>query len=498
MKKKLFFGHPIGLASLFATEMWERFSYYGMRSLLVLFLTAEFINGGFGMKEEEAFTIYGIFTGLVYITPLFGGLIADKILGQRKCIYIGAVTMAIGQFCLAYASYIYSRPDLSRIVFYSGLCILILGEGFFKPNISSMVGKLYRKNDARRDSGFTIFYMGINLGGFLATIIAGELGEKVSWYYGFLSAGIGMVISSVWFYFRSKDLGRIGLPENFKGIRFVTKDRLQILLYIIAISVLSFAIVYGINGIEEKAKTILIIVVCVTGVGWLVRSVVRGVNSKEEWSRVAVILILVIFNIFFFSGYEQAGTTLNVFARDNTQRMLGSFEMPATWFQSFNPVMIVLLAPVFSIMWKKLDKIGWNPNTPMKFAWGLFLLSLGYTIMGVAMDFSANGKLVSPLFLFFLYFFNTCGELCLSPIGLSMVTKLAPEKITSTMMGIWMGSYAFGNIAASQMKMISGKVRALSGLNLNVFWFIVIETFIAFIVLAFLSPWLKKMMKGVK
>jgi len=502
-----FFGHPVGLSSLFATEMWERFSYYGMRALLVLFLTATYANGGFEMAELDAFTIYGIFTGLVYVTPIIGGVLADKILGQRKTIYIGGITMAIGQFLLATSAMPNEGSIASRhTIFFAGLGILILGNGFFKPNVSTMVGELYDNNDPRKDGGFTIFYMGINLGAFFSPLVAGYLGEQIAWQYGFFSAGIGMLIGTTWFFFRSHTLGNIGMPPKAKAesTRLALKDWWSILFYAVGIVVLIWVFILGWSSISETLRSWLIYMAAIGGVGYLVLSIFRGTTGKTEWSRVAVILVLAVFNIFFWSGFEQAGTTFTIFAKENTQRMIGSWEIPATWFQSVNAIFIVVFAPLFSVLWLQLNKKKINPNTPMKFAWGMILLSLGFVVMAIAYTRSTTGSadgsilLVSPLWLVFVFMLHTFGELCLSPIGLSMVTKLSPPKLVSTMMGVWMGSFAAGNFVASQMKAISIHLQAALGQEVQVFWLIAIQSSIIAVILVVLSPWLKRMMKGIK
>lgn len=506
-KDTAFFGHPVGLSTLFATEMWERFSYYGMRALLVLFLTATFANGGFEMAELDAFTIYGIFTGLVYVTPILGGMLADKVLGQRKTIYIGGLTMAIGQFMLA-SSAMADDGDLEfrQMLFFTGLGILILGNGFFKPNISTMVGELYDNNDPRKDGGFTIFYMGINLGAFIAPLVAGKLGEQVAWEYGFMSAGIGMLIGTSWFFVRSHTMGPIGMPPKVKTerVRLILKDWLSIVIYVGAIVALVFGLILGWNTISVSLRTWLIRILAFGGIGYLLLSIFRGTNGKTEWNRVAVIVVLAVFNIFFWSGFEQAGTTFNVFARDNTQRIIGNWELPASWFQSVNAIFIVLIAPLFSVLWFKLDKVKLNPNTPMKFAWGMILLSLGFVIMAIGYARSTSGGadgsvlLISPLWLIMVYLMHTFGELCLSPIGLSMVTKLSPPKLVSTMMGVWMGSFAAGNFVASQMKAISIRLQESLNTEVQVFWLIAIQSAIIALMLIVLSPWLKRMMMGIK
>jgi proton-dependent oligopeptide transporter, POT family len=503
---RAFFGHPIGLSTLFASEMWERFSYYGMRALLVLFLTATFASGGFEMAELDAFTIYGIFTGLVYVTPIIGGMLADKVLGQRKSIYIGGLTMATGQFLLSASAWLHGSDvsmELRQTIFYAGLGILISGNGFFKPNISTMVGELYDNNDPRKDGGFTIFYMGINIGAFLSPLVAGKLGEQVAWQYGFLAAGLGMVLGTVWFFVRSHTLGHIGMPPKVKteSVRLAIKDWFSILIYWLGVVGFIFAVILGWGAIPSIVSQVIIYVMAIGGVLVLASSIFRGTSGKTEWSRVGVILVLAVFNIFFWSGFEQAGTTFNIFARDNTNRMIGSWEIPATWFQSINAFYIVAFAPIFSVLWVKLDKFKLNPNTPMKFAWGMTMLAFGFVVMAFAYTRSTGGdeiRLVSPLWLAMVYMLHTFGELCLSPIGLSMVTKLSPPKLVSTMMGIWMGSFAAGNFVASQMKAISLKLEATFGMEIQVFWMIAIQSGIIALMLLILSPWLKRMMHGIK
>ncbi len=503
---KTFFGHPIGLSTLFASEMWERFSYYGMRALLVLFLTATFASGGFEMGELDAFTIYGIFTGMVYVTPIIGGMLADKVLGQRKSIYIGGLTMAIGQFLLATGAWLGGTDasiELRQTIFYAGLGILISGNGFFKPNISTMVGELYDNNDPRKDGGFTIFYMGINIGAFFSPMVAGSLGEQVAWQYGFLAAGIGMVLGTIWFFVRSHTLGNIGMPPKVKAERnrLAIKDWFSILAYVVSVVAGIFAVILGWGAMPSIVSTIIIYVLAIGGILFLANSIFRGTNGKTEWSRVGVILVLAVFNIFFWSGFEQAGTTFNIFARDNTNRMLGSWEIPASVFQGINAFYIVAFAPLFSILWVKLDKKKLNPSTPLKFAWGMALLALGFVVMAIAYTRSTGGeqiRLVSPLWLAVVYMMHTFGELCLSPIGLSMVTKLSPPKLVSTMMGIWMGSWAAGNFVASQMKAISIKLESVIGQEIQVFWLIAVQSAIIAAILVALSPWLKRMMHGIK
>ncbi|MFI3265141.1 MAG: peptide MFS transporter [Rikenellaceae bacterium] len=498
-----FFGHPMGLSTLFATEMWERFSYYGMRALLVLFLVSGIDTGGFGLSSEEAFTIYGIFTFLVYVTPLIGGVLADKVLGQRTTIYIGGLTMAFGQFMLAFAAMGGDNMEARQFWFFAGLGALILGNGFFKPNISTMVGQLYDDNDPRKDGGFTIFYMGINLGAFIAPLVAGYLGENVSWEYGYLSAGIGMLVGVVWFILRAeKTLGHIGLPPKSDASRTALNgsDWTKVLIYTVALvgGIVGFMAAWG--AMSSIVQTILMWFVGIAGGGYLLTSIIRGTENADQWMRVAVILILAFFNIFFWVGFEQAGTTFNIFALENTNRMVFGFEIPASWFQAINAIFIVTLAPVFSLLWVALGKKNLNPKTPFKFAWGMLLLSIGAAVMAVADTISNGGSeivKVSPLWLTGVYLIFTIGELCISPIGLSMITKLSPPKLTSTLMGVWMFSFAAGNFGASQAEKLSGAIESAINQPVNVFWFVSAITAVATVCLFALGPWLSKMMKGI-
>ncbi len=498
-----FFGHPAGLSTLFATEMWERFSYYGMRALLVLFLVSGIDAGGFGLSSEEAFTIYGLCTFLVYVTPLIGGIMADTILGQRKTIYIGAITMAIGQFFLAFAAINGDNLETRQFWFYVGLGILILGSGFFKPNISTMVGSLYEDNDPRKDGGFTIFYMGINLGAFIAPLIAGYLGESVDWQYGYLASGIGMVLGVAWLILRAeRTLGHIGMPPKSEAsrTRLSVKDWGTIAIYTLALVGGTIGFLAGWGALSELIQNIIIWVVGIAGGGYLIVSIIRGTEGGDQWKRVGVILLLAFFNIFFWVGFEQAGTTFNIFALENTNRMVMGFEIPASFFQAINAIFIILLAPLFSLLWIALGKKRLNPKTPFKFAWGMMLLSVGAAVMAVADSISNGGGeivKVSPLWLTMVYLIFTMGELCISPIGLSMITKLSPPKLISTLMGVWMFSFAAGNFGASQAQKLSSAVEVAIGQPVNVFWFVSAITAIATICLFLLGPWLSKMMKGI-
>ena len=404
-------GHPKGLYMLFMVEMWERFNYYGMRALLSLFM----ISAVIGFSKEKASNIYGMFTALVYLTPVLGGYLADRYIGKRHSITIGAILMALGQFTLA--SYEIIPPVVSLA---TGLTLIIIGNGFFKPNISSIVGELYEPNDVRRDAGFTIFYMGINVGAFFAPFICGYFGEPsagmdpmaayAKWKYGFMCAGIGMIIGLIWYLVsQNRYLGHIGLHP-------VTKNAQD-------------------EDEEERAKA----------------EAANKPLTQDEWDKIKAILTFTFFAVFFFAFFEQAGTSLNFFAAEATNLnpvlpLIGQIHLKASYFQAVNPIFVVLLAPLFAKMWIKLgDK---DPSIPAKFGWGLFLQGLAFAIIAVgAAVYTSNGP-VSALWLVFMYMFCTMGELCLSPVGLSMVTKLAPLKFMSLLMGVWLMASFFGNLLA--------------------------------------------------
>ncbi|MBD79842.1 MAG: MFS transporter [Crocinitomicaceae bacterium] len=488
-------GHPTGLYTLFATEMWERFSYYGMRALLTLYLTAELVNGGFGLERQAALEIYAIFTGLVYLTPILGGWVADKFLGKRKTVYIGGFVMAVGQFLLAASAFMSQTldPDTRLFLFNFGLGTLIIGNGFFKPNISTIVGDFYDDNDPRKDSAFNIFYMGINLGAILGPFLAGWLGENVDWGWGYFSAGIGLIVSVFWMRAKETTLEQHGLPPNSPQDKFVldVKDWRQIIMYSIGLVVSTLLIIFLWGFIPPDLASTLITIGFVVLLGGLAFIIFKGTESAEEWSRMSVIVVLAFFNIVFWAGFEQAGGTMNLFAMENTNRMLGSWEIPATWFQNINPIAILIFAPIFSILWLRADSKNLNPRTPIKFALGMFLGAIAFWIMSQAGNLASSGELVSPMWLVVVYVILTLGELMLSPIGLSMITKLAPPKLVSVVMGLWMASFAAGNYFAGIMESVLHKYDLplypfISGIMLGT----------GVIILA-ITPLLNKAMKGI-
>jgi len=375
--------HPKGLYLLFAVEMWERFSFYGMRALLVLFMVKYFL-----FSTESAGKIYGWYLGLVYMTPLIGGYIADRYWGNRRCIYVGGTLMALAQFALAFKTH---------VMFFLGLCLLIIGCGFFKPNISTMVGELYERNDPRRDSAFTIFYMGINIGAAIAPLLCGYLGERYDWSYGFIAAGVGMLLGmSILKWGQDRYLGKIGSAPAGRACA------------------------------KEDAAPL----------------------TKEDKQRIAVIFLLEFFMIFFWSAYEQAGSSLTLFADAETNRKIFGWEVPSSWFVSLSAVFVVLLAPFFSKLWLALADRKSEPSTPAKFAWALGLLGLAFVVMSAAAKLYQTSGPVSMLWLTTAYLLMVMGELCLSPVGLSMVTKLSPSRFVTLLMGTWFFATGGANLTS--------------------------------------------------
>jgi POT family proton-dependent oligopeptide transporter len=446
-REREFLGHPIGLFVLFFTEMWERFSYYGMRSLLVLYMVNflflqpdvgqqvlgfNAVKGAleslFGPLDIQPLSsqIYGLYTAFVYLTPLFGGMLADRVLGQRRSVVLGGLLMALGQFLL-----------MSPRLFFLGLFFLILGNGAFKPNISTQVGGLYREGDARRDGAFTIFYMGINLGAFLAPLIPGTLGQKVGWHWGFGASGVGMLLGLCLYLWGQKHLA----PDwtDSRKPTDVGRNLVRIVL-LPAVGIVGLLALLTIPGVF---RTILVSVVVVGGIvaflAWFARL------SPEERMPVGALLVLCALNIVFWGCYEQQGNTMQLWADQNTNWNLFGFQVPSSWFQSFNPLMIFVFAPLLSAVWAWQAKRGGEPTSVTKMAIGCFLLGLSYIVMIVAAAGATPETKRSVMWLVGTTFVLTVGELYLSPIGLSLVTKVAPQRMVSMMMGAWFLSSFFGN-----------------------------------------------------
>ena len=471
---------PKGLAIIFMTEMWERFSYYGMRALLVLYLV-----NALGYKREDALELYGIYTGLVYVTPLIGGWIADRWLGMRLAAVIGGIVMMLGHFAMAV-------PSLLHVA----LGLLIVGNGFFKPNTSTMVGELYDGfDDPRRDGGYTIFYMGINLGALFSPLVCGTLGQEVGWHYGFASAGVGMFIGLATLLGFQGWLGRAGLRDGQSAIGW--KDAPVVAAW----SAASVAIVYAamflgpaFSALSGLVKTVLAVVVIAAAV-WLPGKL--GGTPKDnapltaaEWKRVIAISVLTLFSVFFWMGFEQAGGSMNLFADKQTARTLMGFVVPSSWFQSINPFAILVLAPAFATLWTWLNRQPFALPDPAKQALGLVVLGLGFVVMYRAQNLANAVGLVSPLWLASAYLLHTIGELMLSPVGLALTSRAAPLRVAALLMGVWMLSSAAGNYLAGALEKI------MNGTGIAPYLFLTMSSIGAGIVLLVLTPILHRMLRS--
>ncbi|MDB4949811.1 MAG: amino acid/peptide transporter [Gemmatimonadetes bacterium] len=446
-----FFGHPRGLSTLFFTEMWERFSYYGIRPLLVLYMTAALVDGGFGFDPKTAGAIVGIYASSVYLASLPGGWIADRLLGLRRSIRLGAILIALGHIAIGLSAM------LSRPAFFAGLALIVMGTGLLKPNISAIVGDLYPEGGARRDAGFSIFYMGINTGALIAPIITGLLGEKVGWHWGFGAAGAGMIVGVIVFSLRqNKTLGNLGLepsrhPDPVVQERQQRSIKTGLAMFVGALVLLVALAVSGVIQIDpvRVAESMRIVMLGIAVLYFAYLFVLGGLTGDEK-KRVAVILVLFVFATIFWSAFEQAPTSLNLFARDYTDRVVFGWEMPATFLQAFNSLFVILLAPVFAWLWITLSRRGGDLSSPAKFGLGLLFASLGFFLMVAAskLVIGGHGIRVSPWWLILSYLLQTFGELSLSPVGLSSMTKLAPRKFAGQMMGVWFLAAALGNLIA--------------------------------------------------
>jgi proton-dependent oligopeptide transporter, POT family len=439
------FGHPRGLFTLFFTEMWERFSFYGMKAILILFMTSEVALDGMGLDIETAGAVFGMYAFAVYLLSLPGGWLADRVLGQQKAIWYGGILIMIGHLVLA----IPGTPG----IFYSGLGFISFGTGLLKPNISSIVGDLYPEGGARRDAGFSLFYMGINIGAILGPLLISFLGEKVNWHLGFGLAAVGMFFGLLQFRLSREYLGDIGkYPKAKDDYSTGNKSNIvQVLIVVLGLSaIIAVLITTGIIDLTTARGV-------ARGFGFLTAVIVFlyfgyiiffGGLDMEEKKKVAIIILLFLGAAIFWSGFEQTSSTLNLFAARFTDRSLFGFEIPAGWLQTINPVFIVVFAPIIGSLWVKLAAKNLNPNIPVKFAIGLVLLGAGFLMMYFAAGVVAAGNMAGMHWLVMTYFLHSIGELSLSPVGLSATTKLAPKKFYSQMMGIWFVGAALGNLVA--------------------------------------------------
>jgi proton-dependent oligopeptide transporter, POT family len=453
-------GHPPALRTLFLTEMWERFSFYGLRPLLVLFMSAALAERGFGFDRSQASAIVGIYAASVYLSSLPGGWIADRLLGLRRAILYGALLIAAGHISIGLSAF-----ANGKVPFFIGLIFIVFGTGLLKPNISAIVGELYPEGGSRRDAGFSIFYMGINLGSFAGQLVTGFLGETIGWHWGFGAAGVGMFVGVLVFATRSKAaLGEIGAYPSLDpdpGIRQKQIVRAKVLITI-GVAILTLVVVLASTGVitldpQVMGHYLTYVLVSLAVIYFSYLFIAGGLNSNEK-KRMLVVGVLFVFAAVFWSAFEQAPTSLNLFAKDFTNRQLGSFEVPAVWFQSVNSAFIIIFAPIFALLWTRLGKSGRDLSSPTKFSLGLLLAGVGFLIMipAARIVVSSGGAVkVSAMWLIASYLFQTFGELCLSPVGLSSMTKLSPRRYVGQVMGIWFLAAALGNLIAG---LVGGQV----------------------------------------
>ena len=471
-----FFGHPRGLATLFFTEMWERFTYYGMRAVLVLFLVSAVSSGGFGIDDKTAAAIYGLYTAGVYLAALPGGWIADRLIGARRAVFIGGGLIALGNAMLA--------ASTAPRGFYLGLLVIVLGVGLLKPNVSAMVAELYPEGGARLDAGFTVFYMGINLGATLGPVVTGEAQLLIGPRAGFGVAAVFMAAGVLQYYLTQHHLGAAGkfvAPADAGGgaIARGTGARkpwrslwIALAASALAVAALSFGWI-AVNPLSlARASTL---VIAATAVLYFAYLFIAGNLSAEEKRRALVIVVLFFGSVLFWLGYEQAGSSLNLFAERYTDRALGSFVIPASWFQSLDAAFVIAFAPLLAWVWIALARRHLKPSAPASFAIGVILMGSGFAVMAVAASIVAHGSKVLPYWLIATYLLHTLGELCLSPVGLSYTTKLSPKRLVGQMMGMWFLSLSLGNLAAGLIagEFDANNVAAMPGQYMHIVYFTV-------------------------
>ena len=505
-KSKDFMGHPKGLYVLFFTEMWERFSYYGMRGLLIFYLTQHFL-----FSDEKSYAIYGAYTALVYLAPVLGGALADQYLGSRKAVTLGAILLVLGHLGMAFEGLPATetvvdgvktiiRDDFFLQVFYLSLGLIITGVGFLKANISTIVGALYEKDDPRRDSGFTIFYMGINLGAFFAALLCGYLGQTVGWWAGFGAAGVGMILG-LFVFLRGQDLldghAEPKNPELLKEKIFIGLSR-EIIIYIGAIG----AVVLFWKLIQYQTLVGQIL----GGFGAIVLAIILFYSFLKcdpvERDRMFVVSFLIFISVIFWALFEQAGSSLNVFADRYVDREVMGITVQASQLQSLNSLFIFLLAPFFALLWVTLARRGWEPNTPVKFALALAQVGLGFMILVYGAGLAGEDGKIALIWIVLVYLLHTTGELCLSPVGLSVVTKLSVARMVGFMMGAWFLASASANYIAGQIANMTaagngGSAADAVANTMNVYWNVGLLALGLSLVLLLLSPLLKKGMHGV-
>jgi len=479
--------HPRGLYTLFFTEMWERFSFYGMRALLVLFMADQLSEGGLGFSVETATAIVGLYGAGVYLAALPGGWIADRLLGAQRAVWCGGILIAIGHFVLG----VPSQPT-----FFVGLVLVVLGTGLLKPNISTIVGQLYPEGGARRDAGFTIFYMGINLGAMFGPLVCSFLGERINWHLGFTAAGVGMVLGLIQFYFTCGYLSDAGRHPQERS-RTALRDWLLVASGVATVALVTATLLSGRIAIDPEwlaGRTAWVIVgLAIAYFAWAL--LLAGLTAPEQ-RRMGVILMLFIASTMFWSGFEQAASSLNLFAEGHTLRTFASFEIPAGWFQSLNAVFVIGLAPLIAALWVALARRELAVSLTVKIGWGLILLGVGFLVMVAASRLALVHGRVSAQWLIVTYLLHTLGELCLSPVGLSAVTKLAPPRLVGQMMGVWFMATSLGNLLAG---LLAGNV---SGENLAAmplqFFYVALVVSIAGAALLLLAKPIQRLTGGIE
>lgn len=479
-------GHPSGLTTLFFTEMWERFSYYGMRALLILFMTKAAAEGGLGFPTKDAAAIYGTYTMSVYLLSILGGFIADNFIGSRRAVLIGGIVIAIGHFSMAFGS---------LLNFYAGLVLIAIGTGLLKPNISSMVGSLYTPTDERRDAGFSIFYMGINIGAFLSPLITGYLAQSEgwkaqltswgldplhSWHWGFAAAGIGMTFGLVVYVLQRQRLAHVGHAPAADQPRPWGK--------LVLVAIASGALIAAMK-LSDKYPVLVYALFAIQ----IAAILFFAFRPEQDSKRIAAILVFFFAAEIFWAIFEQTGSTISLFADRLTRNEIFGWSFPSSYWQSMNSVWVILLAPVFAYLWIKLGPK--QPSSPMKFTLGLLFVALSFLLMVPAAKLTADGK-IGPLWLIALFFLQTVGEMLLSPVGLSTMTKLAPQRLVGLVMGIWFLAAALGNKLAG---VLAGDFKSDNPAELaTFFWHQALGVGVATLILFALVPWVKKLMCGVR
>jgi POT family proton-dependent oligopeptide transporter len=492
--QRTFFGHPAGLATLFFLEMWERLSFYGMRALLVLFLVHSVAQGGFGLDVRTAAAIYGLYVGGTYIACLPGGWIGDRLLGSQRAVLIGGIIITCGHVLLGFAP--------SSAVFFLGLLVIVIGTGLLKPNASAIVAQLYSGGGAPLDAGFTIYYVGVNVGATIGPLITGWLGERYGWSYGFMAAAVGMAIGVLQFLWSRRylgDAGRAPMAHSAQVLAATAARRALPWLCAGGLALCTAVLLLWGGWVRFSPLVVLnfstLAVVAIAILYFLYLLFGAGLDPVER-RRVGVVIVLFVASALFWAGYEQAGSSFNLFAERDTARAVLGFTVPASWFQSLNPIYIVVFGPVFSVLWVRLGMRDLDPSLPLKFIFGLLGMALGFIVMAMAARVVLAGALASMGWLTLTYLLHTWGELCLSPVGLSAVSKLVPRRFVGQSLGVWFVSVSLGELIAGR---IAGNfdpehLATMPALFMRIFWF----GLICAAALALLLPLLRRWMAGVK